>query len=426
MKSLIQFLLVLFLGIQVQLKAQAQVIAPSAKEVLFSFQSMVVASPDSGYSAQELAEFQASYIFGIFSSAENIKIYGLKPELVGGLGVPKKEMNIRILSETEVDGKIQVKYQSSGTFLLHNKVAAKLLDKGTVSVPFPMEPLEVFDPKCTDPHYDSFPDFWYFYDPFRKGCEYLSKAPYAFNVDIKIKAGAKAKQEAKPRLDLLRGDNGNGSIFSIYVIHGYYESSIDPRDDGRKAFQDYNAFLRGLGFNEKSLRENTTWPMTEFTATMTLQNGKDIDIVIRHALVESGAESRNVYFAKFFKEAVENGDVVVYTGHSGLGSNLDIPTLEYKAGKFNFPRNKRQIFFFESCASYAYYLDTFKYEKTRATIDVVTNGLSSYFETSHDLLTIFTAHMLNPLNEQVTWLKILQDMESPLEGGSYLTNVGGL
>lgn len=406
--------------------ARAQIIAPSAKELSYSFQSVVVATEDTGYSAQELAEFQASYIFGIFSSAEQVEKYGLDPQLVGGLGAPKREMNIRILSEKSIDGKIEIKYSSSGTFIVHNKVANQLLRKGLIQVPFPQEPFEIFDKKCTDSHYDSFDDFWYFYNPFRKGCEYLSKAPYAYTAEIKIKPGSQVKREAKPRLDLLRGDNGNGDLFSIYVIHGYYESSVDPRDDGRTAFHNYNAFLRGLGLSERSLREGTTWPLTEFRGVLQLQNGKDIEILIKHVLVESGAESRNVYFAKFFKEAIEQGDVVIYAGHSGLGSNLDIPLLESKAGRIKFPRNKRQIFFFESCSSYSYYLDTFKYEKTRATIDVVTNGLSSYFETSHDLLTIFTAHMLNPANEQVTWLKILQDLESPLGGGSYLTNVGGL
>ena len=159
---------------------------------------------------------------------------------------------------------------------------------------------------------------------------------------------------------------------------------------------------------------------------MNLSNGKTINIEINHALVESSSESKNIYFAKFFKQAIENGDVVIYSGHSGLGSNLDISYLESKAGKFHFPVGKRQIFFFESCSGYSYYLDLFKYSKTRATIDVVTNGLSSYFETSHNILTLFTAHMLNPQNDKVTWLKILRDLETPLEGGSYLINVGGL
>lgn len=410
----------------VSLTASAQVLAPSAREVAFSFQSTVSMEMPSGYSPKDLARLQATHLFGIFSSAENIRSYGINPDLVGGMGAPKIEMNIQILSKSQKDGKMTIAYSSQGTFLFHNKVADKLLEKGTLTVALPQVPLETYDSRCTDSHYDSMEDFWYFYNPFRKGCEYLYQPPVSNRVDIKISAVPASREDASPRLDLVRGDNGNGSIFSMYVIHGYYESSKDPKDEGRKGYLAYGQFLRSLGFAEKRLRENTSWPLTIFTGQMSLTNGKTIDIEVRHALVESGAESRNLYFAKLFKEAVENGDVVIYSGHSGLGSNLDIPYLENKAGKFVFPEKKRQIFFFESCSSYSYYLDHFRSTKTRAKIDVVTNGLSSYFETSHDILTMFTAHMLNPQGSQTTWLNILRDMETPMGGGSYLINVGGL
>ncbi len=405
---------------------KAQVLAPSAMEVAFSFQSSFLMEKFENLTPAEIAGIQASHVFGIFSSAEYIQSFGLDPDKVGGLGAPKKNMNIQILSTTPADGKIEVRYSSSGTFLFHKQVAQKLLKRGSLFLALPREPLNFYDQKCTDSHYSSVSDFWYFYNPFRKGCEYLYLAPAATPVQIQVKPGPIVSNKTSPRLDLLRAGNGNGSVFSIYVIHGYYESSRDPKDDGVRGFHDYNAFLRKMGFTEKTLRENTTWPLTIFTGSLSLKNGKTVDVEIRHALVESDAQSRNVYFAKFFKEAVENGDVVVYTGHSGLGSNLDIPYLESKAGAFKFPAGKRQIFFFESCSSYSYYLDYFRLQKTRATIDVVTNGLSSYFETSHDLLTMFTAHMLNPNGDNVTWLEILKDLESPLEGGSYLTNVGGL
>lgn len=406
--------------------AFGQILAPSAQEVRYSFESTVVIEKQTSYKPLEIAELQASHLFGIFASPENIRKFGLDPEKVGGLGAPKKNMGIEILSRRQKDGKWVYTYRSAGTFILHKKAAAILLSKKSLRVSLPLEPLTTYDIKCTDPHYNGFGDFWYFYNPFRSGCEYLYRPPVAIPVEIKIQQGLAPKKDISPRLDLLRANNGNGNLFSIYVIQGYYESSQDPRDDGFKSFKLYNGFLRSLGFQEKEVRAGTSYPLSIFTGTLPLSSGKIIDVEIRHLLVESGAESRNVSFAKFFKEAVEQGDVVIYSGHSGLGSNLDIPYLESKAGKFNFPAGKRQIFWFESCASYSYYLDHFRFQKTRATIDVVTNGLSSYFETGHDLLKAFTVQMLNPVDADKPWLKILQEMESPLEGGSYLLNVGGL
>lgn len=416
----------IFLILQFLQAAFGQILAPSAQEVRYSFESTVVIEKQTSYKPLEIAELQASHLFGIFASPENIRKFGLDPEKVGGLGAPKKNMGIEILSRRQKDGKWVYTYRSAGTFILHKKAAAILLSKKSLRVSLPLEPLTTYDIKCTDPHYNGFGDFWYFYNPFRSGCEYLYRPPVAIPVEIKIQQGLAPKKDISPRLDLLRANNGNGNLFSIYVIQGYYESSQDPRDDGFKSFKLYNGFLRSLGFQEKEVRAGTSYPLSIFTGTLPLSSGKIIDVEIRHLLVESGAESRNVSFAKFFKEAVEQGDVVIYSGHSGLGSNLDIPYLESKAGKFNFPAGKRQIFWFESCASYSYYLDHFRFQKTRATIDVVTNGLSSYFETGHDLLKAFTVQMLNPVDADKPWLKILQEMESPLEGGSYLLNVGGL
>lgn len=416
----------IFLILQFLQAAFGQILAPSAQEVRYSFESTVVIEKQTSYKPLEIAELQASHLFGIFASPENIRKFGLDPEKVGGLGAPKKNMGIEILSRRQKDGKWVYTYRSAGTFILHKKAAAILLSKKSLRVSLPLEPLTTYDIKCTDPHYNGFGDFWYFYNPFRSGCEYLYRPPVAIPVEIKIQQGLAPKKDISPRLDLLRANNGNGNLFSIYVIQGYYESSQDPRDDGFKSFKLYNGFLRSLGFQEKEVRAGTSYPLSIFTGTLPLSSGKIIDVEIRHLLVESGAESRNVSFAKFFKEAVEQGDVVIYSGHSGLGSNLDIPYLERKAGKFNFPAGKRQIFWFESCASYSYYLDHFRFQKTRATIDVVTNGLSSYFETGHDLLKAFTVQMLNPVDADKPWLKILQEMESPLEGGSYLLNVGGL
>ncbi|MFN7455308.1 MAG: hypothetical protein ACK5RO_11685, partial [Pseudobdellovibrionaceae bacterium] len=161
-----------------------------------------------------------------------------------------------------------------------------------------------------------------------------------------------------------------------------------------------------------------------FTKEMTF-NGRPTLVEVRHLLTDTGAESRSTVFAKFFKKAVKEADVIIYAGHSGLGGNLDIPTLERKAGAFEFNPQKRQVFFFESCSSYSYYLEPFAAEKTKAKIDIVTNGLSSYFHTGPFVLEVFVTSILDETVKDTSWLEILRRMEAPLEGGSYLLNVGG-
>ena len=79
--------------------------------------------------------------------------------------------------------------------ILHKKVADRLLKTGYLDLPLPANPYEIYDPACTDEHYSEFSDFWYFYDPFRQGCEYLSAPPKAVIVRITITATENKKME---------------------------------------------------------------------------------------------------------------------------------------------------------------------------------------------------------------------------------------
>jgi len=309
---------------------------------------------------------------------------------------------------------------------LHRQVAVQLLKSGHFEIPLPADLTTIYNIKCTDPYYPSEGDYWYFYDPFRKGCEYLSQAPFANVVSLKIAPATKRKMDQTPRLDLLRGSNGNGDDFIVYVIHGFAESTTSPRDDGRVNFRQFEAYMGQRGFEREILRKDPRRPLSLHTKTVALATGGLMNIKVYHLLVETSIDSRTVTFAKFFKQAVAEADVIVYGGHSGLGGNLDIPSLEAKAGAFTFNPNKRQIFFFDACASYAYYLNSFAAEKTRARIDVVSYGLSSYFETGQVILGRFLDIIFDPKIVDAKWMDILQHMERPLRGTTYLLNVGGV
>ena len=404
-----------------------QVLGPSAQEVSFRYTSEFL-TDDNASDAESLAQDHSQYIFGVFHSISMIQKFGLNADLVGGIGSPKSEMSIKILNFQEAaDKKTLVKYQAWGKLLLHKSVAKKILAAGTLEIPMPADLSMIYDERCTDEHYNSFGDYWYFWDPLTlERCQYLSKPPHSNTVQIAVSPAPTVNADVTPRLDLLRGDNGNGKLFSIYVIHGFAESSTQSGDEGRINFKELNDHLKETGYNETIERKTQNRPLYIYTKTLTLADGKEIDVEIKHLLVETGIESRSVTFAKFFKDAVENADVIVYGGHSGLGGNLDIPSLESKAGKFKFNQKKRQIFFFDSCASYSYYLGQFSAEKTKSKIDVITNGLSSLFNTSEGVLEGLLDSVLTEKSVDLRWLDVLKAMEAPLDGGSFLLNVGGV
>lgn len=422
MKTSLFFLTLIFQAI-----GFAQVLGPSVQEVKYSYTAEFVTN-DTESAAEDLAYDHANYMFGVMASPALIDKYGIDYSSVGGIGSPRDEKTIRILKfETTEDDRTYVQYKVSGKLLLHKKAAKKALTAGYINLPLPADMDTIYDKKCTDPHYTEFGDYWYFWDPMTdRGCQYLSRQPYSNTVKLVITEGQVVKDTVTARLDLLRGDNGNGSKLSIYVVNGFAESSKDPKDDGRLNFKQLTDYVEQQGFEVTIERKTQSRPLYIYTKTITLPNGKDVEVEIRHLLVETGIESRSTTFAKFFKEAVENADVIIYGGHSGLGGNLDIPSLESKAGTFKFNSKKRQIFYFDSCASYAYYLTQFSGEKTKSKIDILTNGLSSYFETSQAVLEGLLENILSETKEDVSWMQIMKDMEKPLDGGSFLLNVGGV
>lgn len=418
----------IFTLLMASIAAQAQIIGPSVTEVKFSYTASFQAPEENEQGSDEaLAEFHASHIFGILASPTVIRKLVGAGATTSGVGAPRTQMKIKIHSSETVDGVITIKYSISGKMILNTLAAKKILTKGSIDLPMPANPYEIYNADCTDAHYDGFGDFWYFYDPFRKGCEYLSKEPMAAKVNIKIAPSEYKKMDLTPKLPTLRGDNGNGNLFSVYIISGYYENGTDKKDPGYDNFNEiHKAFIR-QGFEISSKRRSkTTMPLNVYVKTIELDNGKMMDVEINHLLIDTDIGTRSKVFAKFFKEAVEEADVIVYGGHSGLGANLDIPSLEEKAGKFNFNKAKKQIFFFDSCSSYSYYLEHFAVEKTKAKIDIISNGLASYFHTSTGVLFAFLDHLFTTDSQDVQWVDILSDMEGTLDGDTYLLNVGGI
>lgn len=417
---------ILIIAILFTIHLNAQIIAPSAEEVVFGYETSFV-TKDVTSGPVELAQWHASHMFGIFHSPELVYSFGIQPRYLEGIGVPRSDSQIQIVSRSKVQGgKIQIQYRNKGRILLQKDIAVKILQKGSLNLPLPYEIDSIYNVRCTDPHYTTLGDFWYFYDPYRKGCEYLSQAPYASNTQVSIRPSPKRKMEISPRLDLLRGANANGNDFVVYVIHGFEESAIKKTDEGRTNFKEFEVYMQSKGFARQILQKDQRRPLALHTKQIVLKNGYTMNVKVFHLLVETSIDSKTVTFAKYFKQAVSEADIIVYGGHSGLGANLDIPSLEQKAGAFEFNPKKRQIFFFDSCASYSYYLHSFAAEKTRTRIDIISYGLSSLFQTSQPVLGAFMDILLDPNIEDARWVDILQTMEKPLRGSTYLLNVGGV
>ncbi|GIL16970.1 MAG: hypothetical protein BroJett040_07210 [Oligoflexia bacterium] len=407
-----------------QVYSFAAVFAPSAQEVTVSFVGEFIT--DSQNDTDESIASHYQHLFGYFHSPTVVGSFQLDPNLVEGIGGPKMPMSVKLMKEEDVgSGKKLIQYKVKGQLLLH-KAAAKVLvkqQKWQMTLPYDLD--NFYDEKCTDEHYNSFGDFWYFYDPFRKGCGQLRKAPLARPTVVEFLPLRESTKDYSAMLNQIRGDNGNGDLFQIVTINGFAEDTAGPQDDGRVAFEEVNEFLKAEGFKETILAKYKNRPVHRYEKTVTAQNGQEIKIQVTRLLADTSITSQDVTFAKFFKNAVQNADVLIYAGHSGLGGNLDIPSLEEKVGEIQFNQTKKQIFFFDGCSSYSYYLKSFADQKKRSNVDIMTNGLSSLFVTEFEVHSTFL-NILFQVDTNPTWSEILTKIESSLDGATYLLNVGAL
>jgi len=106
----------------------------------------------------------------------------------------------------------------------------------------------------------------------------------------------------------------------------------------------------------------------------------------------------------YFKEAFKNGDVVLYDGHSYIGSGPLDPG-NYSPSDF---AGRYQIFFFNSCVSFNYYsVDYFDHKAGGSkNLDLVTNGVEVWIQDGGKSMGQFIVALLD--GKQNTWLDVLK------------------
>ena len=333
--------------------------------------------------AKQLVEMQIQHTIGPMSAAKFT-------------AVPKGDhviTNIKILSKEGT--KYKIGYSFEGRVVVENGPTT------TYDLVLATDPTEIYAASfvgdvspCTDSHYQSEGDFWYFWNPNQSGCKLKKGVDYTV-----IKANItrfKNTQLSYPEYQNLPDANGN---INIHVLFGMDDNkterdaliSSDINAENYRAFRNY-LVKKGYTAKKWTLAEvkkivktrNGVYPFVE-----TIQKGK---IIYRFFFGPSAINEDSLAFHWFYKDAIENSSVMIYGGHSGLGGHLDLNSIEANLGEpIKFPKNKYQIYFFDSCTSYKYYNQSYFERKATASdpngtkkLDIFTNGLSTYFHVMPD------------------------------------------
>lgn len=407
--------------------------------------------------AIELAEAQIQHLMGTFQSASFIKkfkVAGVLGEQANYNSSSYKQKNFDI-QFTKVEagtdaGRLLLTYKFKGKTVFDKK-AFKKSDISDVPLRLPLSPDLIYSQSlgtkagedfnyCTDEHYNSEGDFWYFWDTQLEKCPLSKDDKLVLNFNGQLKQLVNS-EERYPDYKSLYGANGNGKTLEISILLGYVDDIPNnkighTKDTTYKNFKTIVQTLKDQGFemlqDAEHYKDNFRITsggnetsganfLREFVSSIRTKNNQDVDVHIKILLADTAIDSRDNTFHAFLVPAFENSDVLIYDGHSGLGANLSLELIP----KVTFKPKKYQVFFFNGCSSYSYYNGMFfDAKKGSKYLDIVNSGLETSSDSTASNALAFMKYMIK--GDLKSYKTIMADLEkSNGDNGTYLTSVSG-
>jgi hypothetical protein len=364
---------------------------------------------------QNIIVYQVQHMFGAFTEHPGFK---RNPGIIKAKGIP-------VITSAEVNtkkGTVKVFYNYEDKVVFKQR----LMKYGPTKIEFvlPKDPSTIYAKgftkngtvnKCTDEHYNSEGDFWYFWNPKKAGCPIKTDDLVKITADILPIANTTLTY---PYYNEILGDNGNGKKFRIVYLVGVDEG-FKAGDLGRQTYNEAIDLLQKAGY--------TLPPNSPARKKVLTYNTPDYEVELEISLVNPDSAA----FVQAAAEGLESADIFIYDGHSGLGGYLNIERFQTELGRpLNLPVNKNQILYFNGCSTFSYYNgDYFDLKKTttdlegRTKLDILTTSIGATFDIGarHDieLITSIT------LGKRPSWQTILDNIYRVDRSQSALTHVNG-
>jgi hypothetical protein len=363
---------------------------------------------------RENIDLQLQHMYGAFTT---------HPAFENNPGIPSGDYKLTLTgAESAGNGYAKVSYNYEDVVVFSTK-----LFKGAgathISFVLPKDPVTIYKKgfptpsarknRCTDDHYNSEGDFWYFWNPYQAGCPITQADLVTTNTDLTPLA---VTRNTYPEYARLYGDNGNGDVLQVSYLVGIDES-FQNGDLGKATFNNGFALLKAAGYRVT------------------------VDEPRRKQLVYDGPKKAHVQMllldpdsAEFASEAVKamkTADVFLYDGHSGLGGYLSPERLNEDSGQqLALPQKKYQIFVFQGCSTYAYYNTAFFNLKKSAAdpkgtknLDIITTGIGAAFEVGAKVDAAFLTSVT--MGQRPSWQEVMNRVHQAEGEDSALSHVNG-
>jgi hypothetical protein len=309
-------------------------------------------------------------------------------------------------------GVVDIPYVYTGSFML---VASALQN---LVVPLPLNETLPFSPNwksCyqegnTEEQYEHV--YWYHYDPKLPGCDQVLGTHYQ-EVNFQVLNETPMTVNSYPEYSKLLNAGGKANNLQITFAFGYAVelSNPQPLTDADEGMTQFRMFLDNFRkeFSTVSWQEsvilqgeylNSKDPQKQIGVRFTgVIDGVQVKV---NVVTETGLNQMQLFSKSF---AHDHDSFFGWFGHSHLGDGFAPGTfsslLSQKSSYYSVSPNY-QLLFFGSCNSYSYYTRSyFKMKRSSSDpmgtkgLDIISNGVASYFATAAANAMIFSNALLN-------------------------------
>jgi hypothetical protein len=298
---------------------------------------------------------------------------------------------------------------------------------------------------CTDIHYNSVEDYWYFWNPYQRGCPQSTK-DFLTTVTATLKP-ERSTAQTWPRYKEFFGDNGNGKKLLVTFLVGIdesfkksdlgvqgFEKNFRLLTEGKKLLKDQAAVEAELLLpgEVKLLRSTPDDEDVVFKVETNEKRYRKLTLEGRNYSVELHMHLVNPDSSNFVKLAVDGlqkSDLFIYDGHSGLGGYLSVGRL-FGDRRKTLPQDKYQIFFFNGCSTFSSYnFDFFQLKATdedpagTKNLEILTTSVPASFTRGPGSNSWLIRGLFN--GQKAKWQRIVDDIYRVDPEDSALTAVNG-